>query len=504
MDVKTLLSSLHPLERAVLPHLPKGKTAHDLQKASGLQDVEVSRALQWLDNKGIVKLRTATDEVVTLGPNGRTYLTSGLPEIRFLQTLARKPIPLPNIAKEARLDTFETNAALGNLRKNGAITIDNGVLTITNSGKDALSKPNLSTQFLTSLTQPRSIKNLTSDETKTLKELQQRKDLIEIKFERTAIYTITALGKEVCASRLEPKDFIDRLTADHLTQGIWKGKTIRRYDVAINVPSIKPGRHHHYKSFLDSVRHKFASLGFTQMHGPLVENDFWDMDALFMPQFHSARQIHQGYYVQEPAALAVDPALIKRVKACHEHGGKTGSKGWGYTFDTARTQKTLLRTQGTACSARMLANKNLKIPGKYFGITKNFRYDVIDATHLPDFFQTEGIVVEDGLTFGHLKGILKMFADEFAHADKIKLKPGYFPFTEPSVELHAKHPDMGWIELGGAGMFRPELLEPFGITVPVIAWGMGIDRIGMFNLGIKDIRDLYSQDLSILRSARMI
>jgi phenylalanyl-tRNA synthetase alpha chain len=96
-----------------------------------------------------------------------------------------------------------------------------------------------------------------------------------------------------------------------------------------------------------------------------------------------------------------------------------------------------------------------------------------------------------------------MFAKEFADTDEIKLVPAYFPFTEPSVELFAKHPELGWIELGGAGIFRPELTKPLGVRVPVIAWGMGIDRIAMFKLGIKDIRELFSHDLKVLRETKV-
>ena len=94
-----------------------------------------------------------------------------------------------------------------------------------------------------------------------------------------------------------------------------------------------------------------------------------------------------------------------------------------------------------------------------------------------------------------------MFAKEFAETDEIKLVPGYFPFTEPSVELFAKHPTLGWIELGGAGIFRPELTRPLGVRVPVLAWGLGIDRIAMFKLGIKDIRELFSHDLNVIRKS---
>ena len=132
-----------------------------------------------------------------------------------------------------------------------------------------------------------------------------------------------------------------------------------------------------------------------------------------------------------------------------------------------------------------------------------FRYDVIDATHLPDFNQTGGFVIGEGLNIKHLFGLLKMFGEEFAETDQIKIVPGYFPFTEPSAELHAKHPELGWVELAGSGIFRPEMLKPLGIDVPVIAWGVGLDRLAMFKLGIKDIRDLFSHDLTFLRNSRL-
>ena len=164
----------------------------------------------------------------------------------------------------------------------------------------------------------------------------------------------------------------------------------------------------------------------------------------------------------------------------------------------------MLRTQGTACSARKLASKDVEIPGKYFGITRCFRYDVVDATHNCDFNQTEGFVAEEGLTFGHLKGMLKMFAEEFAQTETIRIVPDYFPFTEPSAGLLAKHPEMGWIELAGSGMFRPEMTKPLGIDVPVIAWGIGVDRLAMFALNIKDIRQLYSHELPVLRSMKVM
>ena len=97
-----------------------------------------------------------------------------------------------------------------------------------------------------------------------------------------------------------------------------------------------------------------------------------------------------------------------------------------------------------------------------------------------------------------------MFAQEFAGSTEIKIVPGYFPFTEPSAELFAKHPVLGWVELGGAGIFRPEVVKPLvGKEVPVIAWGIGIDRIAMFKLKLNDIRALFSHDIEFLRNTKV-
>jgi phenylalanyl-tRNA synthetase alpha chain len=239
------------------------------------------------------------------------------------------------------------------------------------------------------------------------------------------------------------------------------------------------------------------------MRGPLVENEFWDMDALFMPQFHPARNIHDVYFVKEPAdCKEIEQPFARQVAATHKDGGKTGSTGWRYAFDLERAKRLILRSQGTAVSARTLA-AGPKIPGKYFSIARCFRYDSVDATHAPDFYQVEGIVLGEDINFRALLGLLKLFGREIAKAGEFQFRPAYFPFTEPSVELHVKHPELGWMELGGAGIFRPEVTKPLGVEVPVIAWGLGLDRMAMVALGIKDIRDLFSRDLDFIRTKKI-
>lgn len=503
MDIKKLVETLHPLERAVVPHLKKAKTIAELAKQAGLEFIEAERAVQWLENKGAISRRNIIKELVRLGPLGKESVKEGLPESRLLKSLD-KPIGIKDLPKKTGLSTQECNVSMGVLKRRGLITLEKGKVTRTKQGDEALKKPSLEEKFLSTLKQDRDASQLKEEEQLALANLKKRKDLIELVLDKTVAITLTGLGKKLAEIKIDASKVIDRLTPEHLKVGHWKGARFRRYDVTINVPKVSFGRLHHYRSFLDEVRDKFTSLGFVEMKGPMVEQDFWNMDALFMPQFHSARDIHEAYYIKQPQYSKVDAKLIDKVKQVHENGAGTGSRGWRYGFDVKRTQRNLLRTQGTALSARMLSSKGLKIPGKYFGISKCFRYDVIDATHLPDFFQTEGIVVEEGLKISHLKGLLKLFAEEFAQTDQFKVRPAYFPFTEPSCELFAKHPEMGWIELGGAGIFRPELTKTLGVDVPVIAWGMGIGRIGMFKMGIKDIRDLYSQDLGFLKYTKVI
>lgn len=502
-DIKHLLGSLHPLERKALPHLKEGISLKELENASGLKEIEAMRALQWMENKGILKIKQELKEVINLDKNGIDYREKGLPERRFLEQIKDK--------KEVRVSDIvipkdELNIAIGALRKKAAIDLKkdqtgNLMVSITEQGKSLIQKESFEELFLKKL--PMEVSKLKPEEKFAFDSLIKRKEIIKADVVKIRTVNMTDVGLKLSKEKIS-SNFIDSLTTEMLKEGSWKNKDFRSYDIKINVPKIFVGKKQHYRAFIDNVRGKLVSMGFKEMTGPMVESDFWDMDALYMPQFHSARDIHDAYYIKDPKYGQIDEALMKKVKAAHENGFNTGSRGWRYTFDVLRTKRLLLRTQGTACSARKLSSKDIQIPGKYFGITRCFRYDVVDATHNCDFNQTEGFVAEEGLTFGHLKGMLKMFAEEFAQTETIKIVPDYFPFTEPSAGLMAKHPEMGWIELAGSGMFRPEMTKPLGVDVPVIAWGIGVDRLAMFALNIKDIRQLFSHDLSVLRQMKVM
>jgi phenylalanyl-tRNA synthetase alpha chain len=247
-------------------------------------------------------------------------------------------------------------------------------------------------------------------------------------------------------------------------------------------------------------------LGFKEMTGPPVELMFFNCDALFMPQDHPAREIHDIYFVKtdRQGDLGEYRHFVEPVAETHENGWKTGSTGWGHRYSRDEALRLILRSQGTALSARTLVSKDLQIPGKYFSIVRCFRPDQVDRTHLTEFNQVEGIVIGADLSLRDLLGVLERFAVDIAGADKVRFRPDYFPFTEPSVELQAYKEGYGWLEFGGSGIFRPELTLPLGIKVPVIAWGIGVDRLYMMRAGIDDIRMLFAQNLDWMRKQKVL
>jgi phenylalanyl-tRNA synthetase alpha chain len=502
MPSDELLASLHPLERKILSILSAESSSKQLSALSGLDQASVLRAIQWLEKRGLVKSSEKILEIAELGANGAAYLKSSIPERRLLDALK---IPSPLQALMAKFPPDELNISIGVLRKKGLIAFSpDKVISLTKEGTAALSVEFPEEALLKKIASSPEAASLSKDERMIFDELRKRKELVTLALKKETLAALTEQGKKakLVVSKAS-ETFEDRLTPNMLRDGSWKKVSFRRYDISSQAPKVYGGRKQPYRKFLEDVREKFIGLGFEELSGPIVETEFWNMDALFMPQFHSARDIHDAYYVKEPKyAPPLPPDILAAVKKAHEEG-VADSKGWRYSFDVKRTHRHVLRTHDTAISPKMLCSPKLKIPGKYFQMVRCFRYDVVDATHLADFNQTGGFVVEAGINLRHLFGLLKMFAEEFCGTDQIRIVPGYFPFTEPSAALYAKHPDMGWIELAGAGIFRPEMCNPLGVKAPVIAWGIGLDRVAMFRMGLTDIRQLFSQDLQFLRNSRV-
>jgi len=320
------------------------------------------------------------------------------------------------------------------------------------------------------------------------------------------VVSITPEGMNLVKQGIAVQRETSSLTPEMLATGSWRQTILRKYDVQAEVAPYWPGKKQPYRRFLDELKWKLIALGFREMTGPIVESMFFNCDALYMPQDHPAREVHDIYLVKSPEHGDSAPfaAFLDNVKETHENGWKTGSTGWRAPYSTTEASRLVLRSHGTAESARTLVSKELQIPGKYFSIARCFRPDKVDRTHLTEFNQVEGIVVGEDLTLRDLLGVLEKFALDIAGADKVKFNPDYFPFTEPSVELQAYKEGVGWFEFGGSGIFRPELTIPLGIEVPVIAWGLGVERLFMMKAGIDDMRTLFSQDLNWLRKQELV
>ena len=315
------------------------------------------------------------------------------------------------------------------------------------------------------------------------------------------ILEITATGKRTVKRRTLATGEVTQLTPELIITGKWRTAKLQKYNIEAPVAKTWPGKKHPYLSFLEEVRAKLVTLGFKEMTGTNVETSFFNFDALYTPQDHPAREIFGIYFIKHPEFGDVNAykAAVEKVKATHEKGWRTGSSGWGYKYSMQEARRLILRGHGTCLSARTLLSRNLEIPSRYFSIARCYRPEVVDKTHLSEFNQVEGIVVDEKLTLRDLLGVLEKFALEIAGADKVRFKPDYFPFTEPSVELSAYKKGYGWIEFGGSGIFRPEVTLPLGVKVPVIAWGLGVDRLFMMRAGVDDIRDIFSQSLDWLR-----
>jgi phenylalanyl-tRNA synthetase alpha chain len=503
------VNNLHRLERKLLHALRNRGTLSfkEVENITSLSQASITKGASWLLSKGLVKITETRKDLIKLGDRGLTFLEQGFPERRILKFILRHEgeSRLKEIQKLSDVDSEEINAAIGWASKKKWIKITriNGEIVLKAEKEPELGLDERVVEFI-------SRKQIPIDEVPTelqpgIQLLKQRPNTVILDREVKRYLTLTETGIKT-AQKVKEIEEISQLTPELIKNGRWRSIKLRKYDVTAPTAEVWPGKEQPYLKFLNDVKAKLVSLGFKEMEGSLVEISFFNCDALYMPQDHPAREIHDMYFAKNPkyADLSAYKVFLDRVKRAHENGGDTGSKGWRYDFSDQKAKRIILRSQGTASSARTLMSKNLEIPGKYFSIARCYRPEVVDRTHLPEFNQIEGIVIDESLTFRDLLGVLERFALEIAKADKVRFKPDYFPFTEPSVELAAYKEGLGWIEFGGAGIFRPEMTIPLGIKVPVIAWGLGVDRLFMTKAKIDDIRQLFTHDLEWLRRKELI
>jgi phenylalanyl-tRNA synthetase alpha chain len=306
------------------------------------------------------------------------------------------------------------------------------------------------------------------------------------------------------------KEFVKEetdLTPEMLANGSWKTVTLKPYNFKAKGAPTPAGAFHPLNKVRQEFRNIFFEMGFEEMPtNRFVETGFWNFDALYVPQQHPARDLQDTFYIADPATAdppredplndphrpkSVQPASAatsekpldykeywENVRQVHENG-KYGSIGYRYPWNADEALRLVLRTHTTSVSTYVLhklaANPR---PARYFSIDRVFRNEAVDATHLAEFHQIEGVIADFGLTLGGLIGFMEVFFAKMG-IHQLRFKPAYNPYTEPSMEIFGYHEGLGkWVEIGNSGMFRPEMLEPMGIPkdMRVYGWGLSLER----------------------------
>ena len=493
-------NNLHLLERKLLQVMSKKNEAEleDLVSDSGLTVDQIRRSVEWLKEKNLIEVKMSEIKLISLGKEGQSAKQNGLPEKRLVENLkSGESVELSELPKKIDLNQDELSAALGYARSENWIKIfkkDNKVMISKEEDKPT----SRIEELLNKISEPTELTSFTSEEQEILRALVKRPDYILYEIVKKTRIKITKNGLEI-ANNIKEDNYIDVLTPKMLESGEWRNNTLRPLNVESPAPTIYSGKKHPVRIFIDEVREIFVSLGFQEVEGSIVQSSFWNFDALFTPQDHPAREIQDTFYIEnEESSLNVDEQILKNVEEVHKNGANTGSKGWRYNWNIEQARRMVMRTHTTCVSVRNLAD-NKPDEARVFSVGRVFRNEKVTFKNLVEFHQIEGIVVGKDVTLRDLMGLLTKFYKKLGF-DQIKFWPSFFPYTEPSLQSMVYHKGLGkWIELGGMGIFRPEVTKPLGVDNPVLAWGSGLERLVMLRYGIDDVRKLYENDLDWLR-----
>lgn len=491
-SIKEIIYSMHPLMRKTLPNID-AKTIEEISKKSNLSVGETQVGIDMLVEKNYVIKEKLEQSYVTLDKLGEKFKDEDLPEIKVLKQIIKKP----KLMSELKIEKDEFSQAIGILKQNKLAEIskekDEMKFTATNEAEKYLKNFKNELKLLKDET-PEEL--LTDKQLEIVSQFEKRKGFIKKIKKATFEIIYTDKGKEI-AKELNEKyknlDLLENISREDLKSGSWKGKEFRHYDIDLDVPILDIGRRHPMIESNNIVRDIFVEMGFKEMVGPIVESEFWCFDSLWIPQDHPARDDQDTFFLEGTAQI---PEHVNQVKKMHEKGiKKSHTPEDGFSLDI--TKRTILRTHSTATTFRYLYDlgkkleKGENVDGKYFYTAHNFRNEAIDATHLAEFFQAEGCIIGDNLSLADLMGFVKEYYAKLG-ITKIRFKPTFNPYTEPSMEAHYYDEKMDkWYALINSGIFRQETLEPLGLgNKTIIGFGMGATRVAALLSGAENLRAL--------------
>lgn len=481
--ISTDLTMLHQNDRTLLVVLSrnKGIALKDAAKNASLSPDAILRSSFTLKEMGLVDIKEEDSQRFILTKEGQSFLSAKFPEQRVI-TAAE------NHSTVDKLDNEEKKVGLAWASRLGWVKVAGGKLQINN-------KPQKYELY-------DALKHISEGKEPDKSALEQliKRGIVNLKVEKSFYLTLTPGGEKAAkeVSKLfesgEVKHSeVNELTHDMISTGSWKDASFRKYNTSAPVKALDHGTAHPVNAYISKIKEIFLSMGFEEASGNEVESSFWNFDALFTPQDHPARELHDTFYLKQPGYVEFPKDIAERVKDVHE-------KNWKYSWSDSIAEQAVLRTHTTCISAHRLSELRAKRskPAKFFAIGRVYRNEATDFKHLAEFYQVEGIVAWKRANFRHLLGILSEFYGKLGM--NVRFRPHYFPYTEPSLEVDRW--DDGrkqWIELAGAGILRPEVSLPLWGAYPVLAWGMSLERPLMAKLDLKDIRIPYQNDLELLR-----
>jgi phenylalanyl-tRNA synthetase alpha chain len=482
-------------------------SVREIAARTGVDIPLVTATLQHCREQEWLTIEEKEREELAFAGDAAEQVEAGLPERQALLLIAEKgndSIKIRDFVGILKAKGIQLNEVIKWGKIRGWLDKQKDEIMVSAAGKEAVDNPaddeksirltfKLNPETRTIFLDELAAHSIDSDKVKQL--LKNRPTLGKIKPRIFRYVNLLPAGKKTFSEDIKIIREKNQLTGEDILSGEWRNIKLRRYDVTLEAEKIYPAKIHPLQKIIRQARKAFLEMGFTEVVSPQVESAFWDFDALFQPQDHPARDMQDTFYLARPNRAGLpDGDIVEKVKLTHQDGWQTGSKGWGYNWSSERARQLVLRTHTTATSIRALA-ENPNPPRKVFCIGKVFRNESISYKHLPEFFQVDGIIIDEHANLASLLGTLKEFYSKMGFT-QVKFKPDFFPYTEPSIEVTGFMESKNkWIELGGSGIFRPEVTRPFGCNVPVMAWGLGLERLAMMRYNIKDIRKLYWSDL---------
>lgn len=467
---------LHPIEQKILRILleKQNVTPDDLSKEAGLEIDQVRRGIEWLKFKDLIKTDEAEKSFVKLGKRGSEALERGLPErqlVNYLKSVSGFSCEMSDA--KTRLGE-EFSAAIANGKRNKWIEIYENRIMLKGYHDTT---PEEKILKLIASKSPPVVPADDLEDREAVDSLKKRPDFLIFSSTKHATVSITEKGREAIQNAApeseEPQS--------------------RAIDVEAPAPLVYAARSHPLADVIDEVREIFVSLGFSELVGKSTQSSFWNFDALFIPQDHPAREMQDTFYLKDLHTRSVaTPKQVKLVSQAHE-------KDWRYEWRLEAAKKMVLRTHTTCVTIKELADRQPE-EARLFSIGRVYRNEKVSYKHLVEFNQVEGVVVGKNVTLRDLMGLQIEFYRRMG-IKKAKFWPTFFPYTEPSLQSMIYNERLGkWVELFGMGIFRPEVTKPLGMKHPVLAWGGGIERIAMLKYGLDDVRELYHNRFSWLRS----